>query len=202
MTNIINDKKFNDIMNRIQSKRIELKLSYQDLANKTGLSKSTLQRYETGSIRNIPLDKLEILANALEVSPMWIIGYDLPIERESSNNVNPDSKDNILLNNFNMLNEEGKDEAIKRVQELTELSKYKKENVAKSDKSNPSILTKTELSSTLTSSKNTITINQPKKEKLQDYFTTIAAHNDDLTEEEKIIAEQKVLEALKKANLI
>lgn len=202
MTNIINDKKFNDIMNRIQSKRIELKLSYQDLANKTGLSKSTLQRYETGSIRNIPLDKLEILANALEVSPMWIIGYDLPIERESSNNINPDSKANIILNNFNLLNEEGKDEAIKRIQELTELSKYKKENVAKLDKSNPSILTKTELSSTLTSSKNTITINQPKKEKLQDYFTTIAAHNDDLTEEEKIIAEQKVLEALKKANLI
>ncbi|MDU2490433.1 MAG: helix-turn-helix domain-containing protein [Clostridium celatum] len=128
MNNVINDKKFNDIMNRIQSKRIELKLSYQDLANKTGLSKSTLQRYETGSIRNIPLDKLEILANALEVSPMWIIGYDIPTEKESCNTVNSNDKDNILLNSFNKLNEEGKNEAIKRVQELTELSKYKKED--------------------------------------------------------------------------
>lgn len=180
MNNMINDKKFTDIMNRIQSKRIELKLSYQDLANKTGLSKSTLQRYETGSIRNIPLDKLEILANALEVSPMWIMGYDFPMEREISNNINTDDKSAILLNSFNNLNEEGKDEAIKRVNELTELSKYKKE-------------------------KNNKVVELPKEEKrerLQDYFTTIAAHNDDLTEEEKIIAEQKVLEALKKAKLI
>ncbi len=133
MNNVINDKKFNDIMNRIQSKRIELKFSYQDLANKTGLSKSTLQRYETGSIRNIPLDKLEILANALEVSPMWIIGYDVPMVKESSNNINSDDKTTLLLDSFNKLNEEGKNEAIKRVDELTELSKYKKETINKDD---------------------------------------------------------------------
>ncbi|MFR5643205.1 MAG: helix-turn-helix domain-containing protein [Clostridium paraputrificum] len=165
MKNVINDKKFKDIMNRIQSKRIELKLSYQDLANKTGLSKSTLQRYETGSIRNIPLDKLEILANALEVSPMWIIGYDAPIEKEISNKINSNDKATILLNSFNKLNEEGKDEAIKRVDELTELSKYKKE-ISK-----------------------VVELPAKKKEMWEEegkeHLMPIACHDDNLTEEEK-----------------
>ena len=35
--------------------------------------------------------------------------------------------ENKLLNSFNKLNDEGKNEAIKRVDELTELNKYKKE---------------------------------------------------------------------------
>lgn len=177
MNNIINDKKFNDIMNRIQSKRIELKLSYQDLANKTGLSKSTLQRYETGSIRNIPLDKLEILANALEVSPMWIIGYDIPIEKTNSTNINLDDKTTLLLNSFNKLNDEGKNEAIKRVDELTELSKYKKEEDNK-------------------------VIKLPKKEKQiweeegKEHLMPIACHDDNLTDEEKAIVNEKINEIL------
>ena len=41
---------------RIAQRRRELGLSYQELADRTGLSKSTLQRYETGSIGSIPLD--------------------------------------------------------------------------------------------------------------------------------------------------
>ena len=40
----------NNIIARIKKRRTDLDMSYQELANKTGLSKSTLQRYETGSI--------------------------------------------------------------------------------------------------------------------------------------------------------
>lgn len=69
------DNKMKKMMERIKERRLALGYSYQDLANKIGLSKSTLQRYETGSIKNLPLNKLQLLANALEVSPEWIIGY-------------------------------------------------------------------------------------------------------------------------------
>lgn len=64
-----------EIINRIKDKRIELGYSFQDLANLTGLSKSTLQRYEAGGIKNIPLDKLRVLASALNVTPEWIMGW-------------------------------------------------------------------------------------------------------------------------------
>ena len=64
------------IIRRIRDRRIFLDYSYQDLANKTGLSKSTLQRYETGGIGNLPLDKLEVIAKALDVSPAYIMGWE------------------------------------------------------------------------------------------------------------------------------
>ncbi len=66
----------NEIVERLKRRRLELEYSYQDLADKTGLSKSTLQRYEAGAIKNIPLDKLQVLAKGLGVSPEWIMGWD------------------------------------------------------------------------------------------------------------------------------
>lgn len=64
------------IRRRIKERREQLKYSYQNLADLTHLSKSTLQRYETGNIGNLPLDKLEILAKALECSPSYLLGWD------------------------------------------------------------------------------------------------------------------------------
>ena len=66
---------FNAIAQRIRQRRMELGLSLQDVADLTEMSKSTLQRYESGSIRNIPLQKLGILATALQTSADWILGW-------------------------------------------------------------------------------------------------------------------------------
>jgi len=66
----------NEIIKRIKERRIRQNLSYQDLADKTGISKSTLQRYETGFIKNLPIDKLEILAEALNTSPSYLMGWE------------------------------------------------------------------------------------------------------------------------------
>lgn len=76
----------NSIIKRIKKRRKELGFSYQDLADKTKMSKSTLQRYETGAIKNIPLDKLEVLASALEISPAYLLGIEE--EEENANNKN------------------------------------------------------------------------------------------------------------------
>ena len=40
----------NSVAKRMKDRRTELGMSYQTLADRTGLSKSTLQRYETGAI--------------------------------------------------------------------------------------------------------------------------------------------------------
>ena len=72
----MSEDKMLEIINRIKNRRIELGMSYQDLAEKTGMSKSTLQRYETGAIRSIPLDKLEDLARALKLDPAFLMGWD------------------------------------------------------------------------------------------------------------------------------
>ncbi len=106
MNNLLDDSKIKSIMNRIQSRRLELKLSYQDLASKTNMSKSTLQRYETGSIKNMPIDKLGIIATALNVSPLWLLGFD----------------ENKNINN-KLSNEEQK-----HIEDLIEMPKYQKDN--------------------------------------------------------------------------
>ena len=58
---------------RLKRRREELRLSLQDLADRTGVNKSTLQRYESGAIQNIPLVRLRALAQGLEVSDEWLM---------------------------------------------------------------------------------------------------------------------------------
>jgi len=64
------------IIKRIKDRRVELGLSYQDIADATGLSKSTIQRYETGSIRKVPINQIKELARALHTTPSYLMGWD------------------------------------------------------------------------------------------------------------------------------
>lgn len=114
--------KVNDIAKNVKSRRIELKLSYQDLAYKTGLSKSTLQRYESGSIKNIPLDKFQLLADALEIDPETLLGLNK--ENSFLANKNLTEKELLLLENFNKLNDSGKNKLIEYSNDLNYNIKY------------------------------------------------------------------------------
>ena len=60
----------------IKSKRLELNMTLEELANKVGISRQTIQRYESGVISNIPSDKIEKLAEALECSTAFLMGWD------------------------------------------------------------------------------------------------------------------------------
>ena len=47
-------------------------MTYGDLATKTGIAKSAIQRYATGETKKIPLPRLEALADALGVSRITV----------------------------------------------------------------------------------------------------------------------------------
>ena len=51
-----------------------------DLSNETGLNKSTISRYVSGECEP-KADAIGKLASALNVSEMWLWGYDVPLER-------------------------------------------------------------------------------------------------------------------------
>lgn len=60
---------------RIRQKRIELNLSQDELAKKTGYkSRSSIQKIECA--RNLPLSKVEVMARALDCSPSVLMGWD------------------------------------------------------------------------------------------------------------------------------
>ncbi len=64
------------IGHRIKQRRTELGLGQQYLADKMDVNKSTIQRYEAGTIDNSKKLILEGLSEALQVSPEWLRGEE------------------------------------------------------------------------------------------------------------------------------
>lgn len=61
---------------KIKELRNQLNMSVDDLAAKLGKNRATIYRYERGDIENLPLDVLEPLANALETTPGYLMGWE------------------------------------------------------------------------------------------------------------------------------
>ena len=74
----MSEKELTDLIERIKERRLKLEMSYQDLSDATQISKSTLQRYETGYIKKVPINQIEILAKALHTTPSYLMGWDAP----------------------------------------------------------------------------------------------------------------------------
>lgn len=72
----MSEKELTDLIERIKDRRLKLEMSYQDLSDATGISKSTLQRYETGYIKKVPINQIEILAKALHTTPSYLMGWE------------------------------------------------------------------------------------------------------------------------------
>lgn len=61
---------------RIRQLRESLNISQTELAAKIDVSKQTLYKYENNIVTNIPSDKIEAIARALNVSPSYIMSWD------------------------------------------------------------------------------------------------------------------------------
>ena len=61
---------------KIKEKRVERKLTIQNLAELIGSTRQTVHRYENGTIENIPSDKIELLANVLRTTPAYLMGWE------------------------------------------------------------------------------------------------------------------------------
>lgn len=54
---------------RIEQRRKELGLTLDDIAQEIGVAKSTIQRYEKGTIGKIKLPVIEAIARVISVNP-------------------------------------------------------------------------------------------------------------------------------------
>lgn len=61
---------------RIKEAREKVALSQTDMAERIGVSKQTLYKYENDIITNIPSDKIEAISKLTGVSPAYIMGWD------------------------------------------------------------------------------------------------------------------------------
>lgn len=69
------------IGDRIRAKRLEAKMPQTELASRANISKQLLYKYEKNIVTNIPTDVLTRIAKILDVSPIYLMGWensDLP----------------------------------------------------------------------------------------------------------------------------
>lgn len=62
------------VADRIRQRREELGMTLEDIASEIGVSRSTVQRYEKGTIGRLKLPVIEAIARALRVAPEWLVG--------------------------------------------------------------------------------------------------------------------------------
>ena len=64
------------IGHRIKNSRLQQGLSIDDLAHRLGKNRTTIYRYENGDIENLPLGILDSLADALNTTPAYLMGWE------------------------------------------------------------------------------------------------------------------------------
>lgn len=124
----------------IKQARKKRHLKQKELAEIIGYTESSISKYEQG-LTEIPNSVIELIAKALQVSPLQLLGSE-----EWDEAFNPNGKlakeaaaleliEEIygetaikLLENFMKLNEIGRVKAIGELEDLTEVPKYQKKN--------------------------------------------------------------------------
>lgn len=106
---------------RIKSRRQQLGLTLLYIAEQLGVKEATVQRYESGDIKNIKHETVVSIAEILKCDPAYLMGWqDSPFTTSSL-----DSEESKLLSIFNSLNSDGRCKLIERAEELRDLGYLK-----------------------------------------------------------------------------
>lgn len=72
---------------RIKELRKAKGLTLEEVGNMVGVGKSTVRKWETGIIANMKRDKIAALANALDTTPAYLMGWQ---EEQKKNDIQAD----------------------------------------------------------------------------------------------------------------
>lgn len=107
---------------RISSTRDLRGLTLDEIASRVGVAKSTIQRYEKGTIEKLKLPVLQSIAHALQVDPNWLIGNtDVP----SAPSLVLSRDETQLVTDYRSMNPEGQTAALAAVHGLASSGIYK-----------------------------------------------------------------------------
>ena len=104
--------------NLLKIKRLEKRLTLEQVGEIVGVGKSTVRKWENGMIENMGRDKIVALSKALDISPLDILGIDKPQESTTKQ---------ILDNVFSKLETNRQDKVVSYAQ--SELDEQNKENL-------------------------------------------------------------------------
>ena len=65
-----------DIGIRIKARRKDVGMTQEELGKKIGVTKATINKYETGVVINMKRPTIEKIAKALDVDPGYLMGWN------------------------------------------------------------------------------------------------------------------------------
>ncbi len=60
---------------RLKAARLDANLTLLEVAKELGVSEATVQRYESGAIKNIKIETIKKLANLYKITPSYLVGW-------------------------------------------------------------------------------------------------------------------------------
>lgn len=82
--------------NILRKRRKELGLTLAEIADKMGVSEATVQRWESGNIKNIPQGRISKLAELLCATPAYLMGWeDGAVQEPKKDSLDEKQKDEI-----------------------------------------------------------------------------------------------------------
>ena len=61
---------------RIKELRVLSDMSQEELGRRVGVQRAAIQKYEKGTVENIPIKTIEKIATVFDVSPTYIVGWN------------------------------------------------------------------------------------------------------------------------------
>lgn len=106
---------------RIKKQRELINISQTELAEKIGISKQTLYKYENNIVTNIPSDKIELIAKALDTTPSYLMGWEHSASITLYNVHCETADESELILSFRKLSDIGKQKATTYLENLLTL---------------------------------------------------------------------------------
>lgn len=108
---------------RIRSKRLQKGITLAQIADKLGVTEATAQRYESGSIKNIPYEHMCAYGEILGCSPAYLMGWiDIAEEnkptKEELELFHKNTYENLVIAEMKKMNQKGKVKLLDTAREM------------------------------------------------------------------------------------
>lgn len=179
---------------RIKERRLKMGYTQEELANKLGLQKSAIAKYENGRVENIKRSVILKMANVLNCNPSYLMGWEkystgcekyMIFEKDQNSVYIPtdghgdySEEEDTLLRTFSKLNENNRKKVLQYTENVLSIQTFEKEQ--EESLQSQHVFSEDKKSALEFSS----TVQEPQA----DYLTANAAHertDTDFTEEER-----------------
>ena len=110
---------------RIKELRLLAEMSQEELGRRVGVQRAAINKYEKGTVENIPIKTIEKIAQVFDVSPTYIVGWNneeknLSAEVKTIQGVKLfyGNESVELLESFNNLTPKGKKKVLQYVDDI------------------------------------------------------------------------------------